>query len=85
MEAGAIEVKIGICCSADKLSRRTPDARKFQIRDSLKERATIIVSWENSPKKEGAYPKRETDTDRLQKTTKVGLRIQSLMIDYKSL
>ena len=33
----------------------------------LKERATIIVSWEISPKEEGAYPKRETDTDRLQK------------------
>ena len=29
------EVKIGICRSADKLIRWTPDARKFQIQDSL--------------------------------------------------
>ena len=35
-----------------------------------------MVSWENSPKKEGAYPKREIDTDRLQKTRKVGHRLQ---------
>jgi hypothetical protein len=30
--------------------------------------ATTIVSWENFPEKEGAYPEREIDTqDRLQK------------------
>ena len=34
-EAGAVEVKLGICCSADKLSRQTPDVWKFQIRDSF--------------------------------------------------
>ena len=28
-------MKIGVCRSADKLIHRTPDARKFQIRDSL--------------------------------------------------
>ena len=28
-----------------------------------------MVSWENSPKKEGAYIKREIDTERLQKNT----------------
>ena len=28
-----------------------------------------MVLWENSPKKEGAYPKREIDTERLQKNT----------------
>ena len=27
-----------------------------------------MVSWENSPKKEGAYPKREINTERLQKS-----------------
>ena len=32
----------------------------------LKERATIMVSWEKWPKKEGADPKRETDSDRPQ-------------------
>jgi len=40
----------------------------------LKEGATIIVPWENWPKKEGAYPKWEIDTDRLQKSD----------IDYKA-
>ena len=34
----------------------------------VKEGATIVVSWENSPKKEGACPKREIDMDRLQKS-----------------
>ena len=53
-----------------------------------------MVSWENSPKKEGAYPKREIDTERLQKnthrlqqTTKVrhSLKFTSLTTkDYKS-
>ena len=44
-----------------------------------------MVSWEKSPKKEGAYPKREIDTERLQKntdrlqqTTTVRNRLQSL-------
>ena len=32
-----------------------------------------MVSWEKSPKKEGAYPKMEIDTETLQKTD----------IDYK--
>ena len=44
-----------------------------------------MVSWENSPKKEGAYPKREIDTERLQKTTKVGYGLQILLINYKRL
>ena len=65
----------------------------------LKERATIIVSWEKWPKKEGVYLKRETDSDRPQKSAvdqksllidckkpqKVGHRLQSLLIDYKRL
>ena len=34
----------------------------------LKKRATIIVSWEKWPKKEGAYPKSETHGDRPQKS-----------------
>ena len=45
----------------------------------------------NLTQKGSAYPKRETDTnilqniaDRLQKTTKVGLTLQSLLINYKS-
>ena len=39
----------------------------------------------NWPKKEGACPKRETDTDRLQEITKIGHRLQTLLIGYKSL
>ncbi|KIK05053.1 hypothetical protein K443DRAFT_67331, partial [Laccaria amethystina LaAM-08-1] len=39
----------------------------------LREGATTFVSWEISPKTEGACPKREIDIDRL----------QSLLIDYK--
>jgi len=40
------------------------------------------------PKKEGAYPKRDIDSSRLQKhhwsTTKVRYRLQSVLTDYKS-
>ena len=39
-----------------------------------------MVSWEKSPQKEGAYPKREIDTERLQKNTD---RLQQSDIDYK--
>jgi bacteriocin-like protein len=35
----------------------------------LREGATTFVLWENSPKKKGAFPKREIDTDKLQKIT----------------
>ncbi|KIK03454.1 hypothetical protein K443DRAFT_95154, partial [Laccaria amethystina LaAM-08-1] len=35
----------------------------------LSKGATTFVLWEKSPKKEGAYPKREIDTERLQKIT----------------
>ena len=55
----------------------------FNTFRKLKERATIVVSWENCPKKEGACPKRETDTDRLQEITKIGHRLQTLLIGYK--
>ena len=63
----------------------------------LKKRATIIVSWEKWPKKEGAYPKSETHGDRPQKSAmdykvmdykkpqKVGHKLQSWLIDYKRL
>ena len=41
------------------------------------------------PKKEGAYPKRDIDSSRLQKhhwsTTKVRYRLQSLLTHYKRL
>ena len=40
-----------------------------------------MVSWENSPKKEGAYPKREIDTERLQKSD---IHHKVYQFDYKS-
>ena len=52
----------------------------FNTFRKLREGATTIVLWENSPKKEGAYPKREIDTERLQKITD---RLQKSDIDYK--
>jgi hypothetical protein len=36
----------------------------FNTVAKLREGATTFVSLENSPKKEGAFPKREIDTDR---------------------
>jgi hypothetical protein len=47
----------------------------------LREGATTLVSWEKSPKKEGTYPKREIDTETLQKNTD---RLQKSVVDYKS-
>ena len=41
--------------------------------EKVRERATSIVLWENCPKKESVYPKREIEIDRLQR----------LLIDYK--
>ncbi|KIK09391.1 hypothetical protein K443DRAFT_83147, partial [Laccaria amethystina LaAM-08-1] len=49
----------------------------------LREGATTFVSWENSPKKEGAFPQREIDTDKLQKITVYYERLQKSDIDYK--
>ena len=43
-------------------------------------RATTIVSWEISPKKECACPKREIDTDKLQNKADI---LQKSDIDYK--
>ena len=43
------------------------------------EGAIIVVSWENWPKMEGAYPKKEIDIDRLQKITG---RPQKSLMDY---
>jgi hypothetical protein len=40
----------------------------FNTLEKLRERATTIVPWEISPKKEGTYPKRKFDTDRLQES-----------------
>ena len=50
-----------------------------------------MVSWRKSPKKEGAYPKREIHTDRLQMNTDrlqratTVKRLQKLDIDFKIL
>jgi hypothetical protein len=49
----------------------------FNTVGKQRERATTIVLWEISPKKEGAYPKREFDTEELQQIT------DRLQRDYK--
>jgi hypothetical protein len=36
----------------------------FNTFRKLGEGVTTIILWENSPKKEGAYPKREIDTQK---------------------
>ena len=77
-------------------SMKNTKQHDFNTFRKLREEATIIVSWENWPKKEGAYPKREIGTNRLQmitnrlkktaknsKESEVRHRLQSLLIDYK--
>ena len=49
----------------------------------LREGATIIVSWENWPKKEGACSKRDINSNRLRKSNvdyKIRLTLQSLLL-----
>ena len=57
--------------------KRTPNNNIFR---KLRTGATTIVSWENSPKKEGACPKREIDNDQLQNKADI---LQKSDIDYK--
>ncbi|KIK07037.1 hypothetical protein K443DRAFT_87788 [Laccaria amethystina LaAM-08-1] len=52
----------------------------FNTFRKLGEVATTIVSWENLPKKEGRYPEREIDTQRLQKITDIR---QKTNVHYK--
>ena len=49
------------------LNENKTKSHDFNTFRKVKERATIVVLWENLPKKESAYPKREMDTHRLQK------------------
>ncbi|KIJ91168.1 hypothetical protein K443DRAFT_115450, partial [Laccaria amethystina LaAM-08-1] len=49
----------------------------------LREGATTFVSWENSPKNEGAFPEREIDYKRLLVDNKNCKRLQKSDIDYK--
>ena len=50
------------------LNKNNTKQHDFNTVRKVREGATIFVSWENWPKKEGAYPKREIDTERLQKS-----------------
>ncbi|KIJ91167.1 hypothetical protein K443DRAFT_74585, partial [Laccaria amethystina LaAM-08-1] len=49
----------------------------------LREGAATFVSWENSPKNEGAFPEREIDYKRLLVDNKNYKRLQKSDIDYK--
>ena len=56
----------------------------FNTFGNLWERATTIVLWEISPEKEGAYPKREINTKRLQRSLIGYSRLQKSDIDYNT-
>ena len=62
------------------LHEKNTKQHDFNIFRKLRTGATTIVSWENSPKKEGACPKREIDTDKLQNKADI---LQKLDIDCK--
>ncbi|KIK08815.1 hypothetical protein K443DRAFT_84198, partial [Laccaria amethystina LaAM-08-1] len=49
----------------------------------LREGATTFVSWGNSPKKEGACPKKEINTGGLQNIADRLQILQKLDLDYK--
>ena len=77
------------------LNENKTKSHDFNTFRKVKERATIVVSWEKWPKKESAYPKREMDTHRLQKLDidytvyikdykSQTYTLQSLLIDYKN-
>ena len=69
------------CIFLHENKTKSHDFNRFR---KVGERATTIVPWENWPKKESAYPKREIDIDRLQKIAgRVSYRLQSLLRDYK--
>jgi hypothetical protein len=55
-------------CFCVFINESNPKQHDFNIFRKLREGATTIVLWEKSPKKEGAYPKTEIDTERLQKS-----------------
>jgi len=61
------------------LHENTTKQYDFNTFRKLGEGATTIVPWENFPKKEGTYPKREIDIDGLQNTL---MDYKSLLIDY---
>ena len=63
------------------LNENKTKSHDFNTFRKLKEWATIVASWEKSPKKESAYPKREMDTHRLQK---LNIDYTVYIKDYKS-
>ena len=71
------------CIFLHENKTKSYDFNRFR---KVRERATTIVLWENCPKKESAYPKREIDIDRLQKIADrlqiVSYRLQSILRDY---
>ena len=66
------------------LHENNTKSHDFNTFGNLWEGATTIVTWEKSPKKEGAYPKREIDTERLQRSLIDYNRLQKSDIDYKA-
>ena len=66
------------------LHKNNTKQHDFNTFGKLREGATNIVSWENSPKKVGTYPKREIDTERLQKiNNRLQRNYKKSDMDYK--
>ena len=57
--------ELGGHCKDLENNAKSDDFNTFR---KLRKEATIMVLWENLPKKEGPYCKREMDTIRLQKS-----------------
>ena len=62
------------------LHEKNTKQHDFNIFRKLRKEATTIVSWEISPKKEGACPKMEIHTVKLQNKADI---LQKSDIDYK--
>ncbi|KIJ93510.1 hypothetical protein K443DRAFT_44410, partial [Laccaria amethystina LaAM-08-1] len=53
------------------LNENNMKSHDFNTFRKLRERTTNFASWEKSLKKEGTYPKRDINTNRLQRITEM--------------
>ena len=67
------------CIFLHENKTKSYDFNRFR---KVRERATTIVLWENCPKKESVYPKREIDIDRLQKIADISDMQNHYYVDF---
>ena len=67
------------CIFPHENKTKSYDFNRFR---KVRERATTIVPWENCPKKESVYPKREIDIDRLQKIADISDMQNHYYVDF---